>query len=344
MSGENDVREIKYTLNDPTRVLEALGMLGTGKARERQSAGWKICCPVHGEKSPSCSVQQKDGMLFWRCHACNERGDVLHLVAIANNLSVERDFKAVLAAAARMAGLWHIIDRLEGREPREPRPEFVPPPTVAEPPREWPPRSDMDALWTSCTPTVDDADVAAYLRGRAIDPDIVDAKDLARALPGRGPLPAWAVCRGGNWRDVGYKLVVPVYDATGDMRGVRVARVVDGDGPKRRPPFGYKASELVMADAFGIAMLRGEFKPYRLAIVEGEPNHLSRCQVTNDPHTAVIGIVSGSWTTAFAAKVPLGCRVAIRTDNDPAGDRYAAEIEQTLRRRAFVYRFGGDQV
>jgi hypothetical protein len=60
--------------------------------------------------------------------------------------------------------------------------------------------------------------------------------------------------------------------------------------------------------------------------------------VTNDPDVAVLGIVSGSWTTTFAEKLPVGASVHIRTDHDAAGDRYAAEIVATIKRRCFPYR------
>jgi hypothetical protein len=334
---DQDVTEIKYALSDPTRVLEALGMMGQGKARLRQAGGWSVRCPVHEDGTPSCSVQQRDGVILWKCHGCQASGDVLHLVAFANNLNIDTNFKAVLAEAARLAGLWHIVDKLAGREPVGPRP-VPPPPPVAEPPREWPPREEVAALWSACVPTADDVDVASYLRARSLNPDVIDGRELARALPERAALPRWAVCAGGSWRTVGYKLVIPMFDANGEMRSVRVARVVDGDGPKRRPPFGHKASELVMVDLFGRAMLRSEFKPYRVVIVEGEPDFLSRASVMNDAHGCTLGVVSGSWTPAFAARIPLAGRVALRTDVDEAGDRYAAEIEASLKRRAFVWR------
>jgi len=85
-------------------------------------------------------------------------------------------------------------------------------------------------------------------------------------------------------------------------------------------------------------MLRGEIKPYRVVIVEGEPDFLSRASVMNDAHGCTLGIVSGSWTKSFAERVPVGARVYLRTDVDAAGDRYAQEIESTLRRRAFLWR------
>jgi hypothetical protein len=341
---DQDVAEIKAMLSDPTRVLEALGMMGQGKARARQTGGWVVRCPVHDDSSPSCSVQQRDGVILWKCWGCGATGDVLHLVASANNLNLETNFKAVLAAAARLGGLWHLVDKLEGRAPREPMPAPVlPPPSTPEPPREWPDKAEVEALWSACTTTEESADVVAYLRARSLSPELVDARELARALPEQGALPVWARYRGGNpvsrtWRELGYKLIFPMYDASGDLRSVRAGRVVDGDGPKRLPPGRHKASELVMADAFGRAMLRGEFKPYRLTIVEGEPDFLTRAIVMNDPHGATIGIVSGSWTKAFAERVPLGCRVYLRTDVDDAGNRYAQEIEATLRRRAFLWR------
>ena len=336
---DQDVAEIKYALCDPTRVLEALGMMGQGKARARQGGGWMIRCPVHEDGSPSCSVQNKNGVILWKCWGCGATGDVLTLVAVANNLKIESDFKGVLLEAARLGGLWHLVEKLQGREPREPRPAFVPPPVVSEPPREWPPREDVDALWSSCAATNDDAEVAAYLLSRALDPDVIDGRGLARALPQQGALPRWCVCRGGSWREAGYKLVIPVYDAKGDMRGVRVGRVVDGDGPKRLPPFGHKAGELIMADEFGVAMLRGEIHPYNVVIVEGEPDFLSRASVANDPHGCTLGIWNGSWTSAFVDRIHIGARVALRTDVDKAGDKYAADITESLRRRTpNVYR------
>jgi hypothetical protein len=333
-----DVREIKHALSDPRTVLEALGMMGQGKARARQTSGFMIRCPVHEDGSPSCSVQNKGGVILWKCWGCGASGDVLTLVAVANNLKIETEFKAVLLEAARLGSLWHLVDELQGREPREPRPAFVPPPVVEELPKEWPPQAEVDALWESCALTIGDDAVSEYLRSRSFDPEIIDSRELARALPKRGALPRWAVCVGGDWRRTGYKLIIPMYDATGTMRAVRACAVVAVDGPKRRPPYDHKAGELVMADHFGRAMLRGEIKPYRVTIVEGEPDFLSRASIMNDPHGATIGIVNGSWTKTFAERVPMGARVFLRTDVDDAGDRYAREIESTLRRRAFLWR------
>ena len=341
----NHAPEIKRALTDPTRVLEALGILGEGRARQRQAGGWIIRCPVHGDRSPSCSVQNRSGALLWNCHGCGAGGDVLGLVAAVRGLSVRRDFRAVLLEAARIGGLWQIVDEISGRAPAAERP--APPPARPEPSppadRPWPDLQEVEALWGACRPVSDDAEVAAYLRGRGIDPAGVDGRGIGRVLPSRGALPRWAAYRGSDdaarpWRDLGYRLIVPMFDAGGALRSVRAWRVRDGEGPKRLPPSGHKASELVMAETFGLAMLRGERAPETVVVVEGEPDFLARCQVTRAPSVAVLGIVSGSWTSKFAERIPIGIRVYVRTDNDKAGDRYAAEVEASLRRRAFVFR------
>ncbi len=341
----NRAPEVKAALTDVRRLLEQLGLFGEGRARQRQSAGWLIRCPVHADRSPSCSVQLRDGLVVWKCHACDATGDALTLIAVARGLNLRSDFRAVLAEGARLAGLWGIVDELECRSPRDSTPMPIPAPTrpASEPERVYPPLGEVESLWGSCGPVTYDAEAAAYLARRGFDPERVEALDVLRALPAAGALPRWASYRGGaatarSWRELGFRLLVAMLDAAGAMRSVRGWRVTPGDGPKRLPPAGHKASELVMADAFGAAMLRGERSPETIAVVEGEPDFVARCSVQNDPRGAVLGIVSGSWGPTFAEKIPVGARVAIRTDHDAAGDRYAAEIAKTLARRCFPFR------
>lgn len=341
----NRAPEIKRALTDVRRLLEQLGVLGEGRARQKQAAGWIIRCPVHTDRSPSCSVQIREGLLLWNCHACGASGDALTLIGAVRGLNMGRDFPAVLSEGARLAGLWGIVDELEGRAPRETPPRPVEPPArpAGEPERVYPPLGEVAALWGSCGPVTADAEAVAYLRGRGFDPDRVAGLDVLRAVPAAGALPRWASYRGSaptarSWRDLGYRMLVAMVDASGELRSLRAWRVVDGTGPKRLPPSGHKASELVMADAFGLAMLRGERSPETVAIVEGEPDVAARCLVQNDPRSAVVGIVNGSWCRAFAERIPVGARVAIRTDHDAAGDRYAAEIIASLRRRCFPFR------
>lgn len=343
----NRVPEIKAALSDPTKVLEALGIMGEGRARQRQAAGWLVRCPVHADRSPSCSVQNRGGELLWNCHACGAGGDVLALVGAVRGINLAgRGFVDAMIEAARIGGLWHIVDELEGRSTEADRRPATPPARPKpspEPERAWPEKSEVDALWNACGPVSESEAATTYLDGRGIDAARVDALELGRVLPARGALPRWASYRGAaalssTWRELGYLLIVPMFDPEGSMRSVRAWRVAAGDGPKRLPPSGHKASGLVMADTFARAMLRGERTPERVVVVEGEPDHYARCIVTRDPRTAVLGIVSGSWSTAFAAKLPAGARVDIRTDADDAGDRYAAEIVASVKRRCIPYR------
>jgi DNA primase len=339
MNRPNRAPEIKHALTDVTRVLDGLGMLGQGKQRQKQAGGWIILCPWHAENTPSCSVRLVDGVILAKCHGCDAGGDVLSLVAVARGLSTGRDFRQVLVEAARLGGLWQIVDELEGRgEAPAPRPIARTTPAQEAPVRDYPPSGEVEALWARSGPADEDPAVSEYLWSRGLNPVLVDTVDLGRAVPADGAMPRWARCRFGDWREAGYRIVVPMYDANGDLRSVRGWRVTDGEGPKRLPPFGHKASELVMADAWALAWLRGERQPERVVVVEGEPDWMTWSTHLNDPHTATIGIVSGSWHEALARKFPVGCRVDVRTDHDDAGDRYASEVEKSLRRRCFVHR------
>jgi hypothetical protein len=194
--------------------------------------------------------------------------------------------------------------------------------------------------------------VRAYLEGRGIAPEAVEALDLARAIPDGAVLPRWASYRGNapearTWLAMGFRLVLPVYDAGGVVRSVRGWRVLEGDGPKRLPPSGYRAGGLVMADGAGVALLGRaslEGTDGRVVIVEGEPDFLTwatRFPDSAEAVPAVLGILSGSWTDEIAARIPDGARVIVRTHHDEAGNRYAAAVRGSVDRRCEVLRSKG---
>jgi len=106
--------------------------------------------------------------------------------------------------------------------------------------------------------------------------------------------------------------------------------------PKRIAAAGYKVSGLVMANQAARAMLRGEAQPSRVVVAEGEPDHLTAA--IRWPTCAVIGIVSGAWNDELAARIPDGCEVVLRMDSDEAGERYAAEVAESLAGRCKVWR------
>lgn len=349
----NYAPEIRRALSDPTKVLDALGILGEGKNRRRQANGFLIVCPIHADRTPSLSVQSTPEGLMWKCWGCGAAGDVISLVAAVRGTSLRGPgFRDTLVECARLAGLWEIVDALEGRQPSagtaprtRPLASDVPldPPNVPEavqaPPRDYPPATEVTSLWETCRPVSDDPEVAEYLAGRAIDPDQVEGRALARVLPFAGGLPTWARCRGGTWREAAYRLILPMFDALGVMRTVRAWRVGgDAELPKRIPPSGHKAAAVVMGDQWATMMLRGGREPDRVVVAEGEPDFLTWATRVTDARTATIGIVSGSWTPELSERFPIGCRVDVRTDHDASGDRYAYEVYRGLLRRCFVYR------
>jgi hypothetical protein len=322
------VAEVRRTLVDPVRVCERLGL---AKGARRQSSGLSIRCPVHAEKTPSCSVTRgPDGTVRVRCFGCGWSGDVLTLVAAARGLGARRDFREVLCAAAEVGGLHQLAAELNGGT--RPVLRVVSPLPEPEPERDYPPHREVEAVWAAARPVADVEACAVALALRGLYPDA----SLARALVD-GQLPHWARYRGASWLETGHRLVLPLFDAQGTMRSLRAWQVGrDTTGPKRLPPSGHRATELVLANERALSMLRDPSGPLRLLIGEGEPDYLSLCQAYAG--YAVIGIGSGSWSDAFAARVPLGSEIAVHTHHDDAGDRYAAHINATLAKRAVLTR------
>jgi hypothetical protein len=188
--------------------------------------------------------------------------------------------------------------------------------------------------------------VADLLASRGLDWGAVELWDVARALPPGAATPRWARHGGRSWAQTGHRLLVPMFDVRGRMRSVRAWRVAGEGGPKRLPPAGYRASELVMACPLGRRLLQTGQKPPeagggppRLAIVEGEPDFLTwttRLAGGTDEATALWGVVSRSWSPGHAERVPDGTHVAVLTHDDAAGERYARDIIASLADRCVV--------
>jgi hypothetical protein len=332
------VEDVKRSLLDPARVVERLGLKG-----RKSSRGVTILCPVHGEKNPSCSVTPgPDRTLRVRCFSCGWTGDVLHLVAAVHGLDPRSDFRETLATAAEIAGLHDDAAALrEGR----PAPERVRPP--APPPereRDYPAEAEVAELWATAKPVVEDPAARAMLEARGLNPDTVASLNAARVLLAdthRSRLPSWAWFRGrltagAPWTRTGHRLIVPVYDSEGRFRSVRGWLVEPTPNvPKRVPPVGHKASGLVLASHEAVRWLRGK-RVTEIVVCEGEPDTLARILVS--PGAAVVGVLSGSWHEGFAARVPYGAEIILRTHLDTAGDKYAETVARSVAGRAQVYR------
>jgi len=325
--------EIRRTLTKPIVACELLGLL---KGATRQPSGVTILCPAHGERTPSCSVTRgRDGTIRFKCHGCQATGDLLTLVATVHDLDLRSDFKAVLLEAAQLAGLSQIVDELNERQPYTPRP--LPELPEPEPERDYPPTSEVEAVWAAGGPVVDDPEAGGHLVGRGLDARTVTSLDLLRALPRGASLPSWARYHGRSWTASGHRMVARAYDAAGACRSVRAWRVEGDAVAKRLPPSGHRATGLVLANRRAVEMLRAERPAPRVVVVcEGEPDMVT-CSVVW-PALAVIGITSGSWSEDFAKRIPIGSEVVVRTHNDQAGDKYAAEVIRTVKTRAVVRR------
>lgn len=339
------VEDIRRSLRDPMALARMLNM----KPR-RSPRGAVVLCPVHNEKSPSCSITPgSDGTLRVRCFGCDWRGDVLHFIAAALNLNPKSDFREVLASAADLAGMADQAQALrDGKPPpeRAERPSAPPP----EPERDYPPEAEVAELWATARPVTEDAAAVAMLEGRRLNPRSVESLNAARVLlpeTHRSRIPSWAWFRGRRsssapWTKTGHRLIVPVYDCMGRFRSVRAWLVEPQDNtPKRVPPVGHKASQLVLASREAVSLLRGEDGGTRIVVCEGEPDTLARMIVS--PGEVVIGVLSGSWHDGFAHRIPYGSEVVIRTHLDQAGEKYSDAVFESVRDRAQVYRLNADR-
>jgi len=338
---DRDIKsEVSRALADPKKLAERLGL------KVQKNAGNYVMthCPVHAEKTGSLSIRKTDTGVGCKCFGCPFTGDVFSLVAAVEGLDIGREFREVLARAAELAGM---NDEAEAVRNGSPAPERKVRRVQLEPTqeREYPPKREVDLLWSACVPVTDDAEISALLESRGINPGAVAGSDAARALDTRthaSSVPGWARYRGTrevseSWIRTGHRLILPAYTALGEMASVRAWLVNPGAAdPKRLPPSGCRASNLVVANQEAVRMLRGEAFPRRVTICEGEPDALVR--MVANPLDAVIGIMSGSWSDAFASRVPFGSEVIVRTHLDKAGERYADAVVETLRHRAIVSR------
>ena len=188
------------------------------------------------------------------------------------------------------------------------------------------------ALWDTCVPVQDDAEVLRYLTapraegGRGIVNAANVPKHIARVLPletEHSLLEHKAIRR----------LVFPLYDANGVHRSV-LARAVMSTPPNSLSES--LRSGLVLANDRARGILCGNpLKPAndgerRIIIAEGEIDWLT--WVAQGGET-VIGIWSGSWTPELAARLPDGAVLVVRVHGDDAGVRYAQDILNSVRDR-----------
>jgi hypothetical protein len=339
-SAKDDVASALAAMG-PRAVCEALGI-----ARSKEEAK-KWVCPSHGGASLSVTMG-RDWTLRVKCFGCDLSGDVFTLIGAAR---ASHNFPDQLREGAAIAG---ISLRPRGREDYTPRAKTVARPVatpvqVPEEDRDYPPPDEIASFWDACVPLDEADDVVSYLTGeRGFTTErLAYIADIgaAKALPPVGAaLPRWARYHGKSWGALGFRIALPVYDASGVMRSVRAWRIGQGGGPKRLPPAAFKAAGLMLACPFAVGLLRGmkPVEPVKIWFAEGEPDFLSmvsECSDANADAPLVFGVMNGGWTEAFAEKVPDGAAVQVHTHKDVAGDKYAQLIADSLATRCEVRRF-----
>jgi hypothetical protein len=305
--------------------------------------------PRHGDKR--LAIGLRPDCQGWRCHECDEHGDPVALAALVVTGKTKPSAPPEWADVRRRCAAEGLCDP----DPHDGAPlppkrkrQTPPPPPPLELQRA--PSHEVAALWSACRPVTDDPEVAAWLASRGLSPSEIELRDLARALPADIALPEWALGPGGDWRRSGRRCILPMFDVNGALVSLRARAVRDVEGPKALAPAGYAVAGLVLADILGRQFLTGS-RPAALVarasgvvIEEGEPAFLAGASVfpgTDAAAPMVLGIVSGSWTPALAARIPYGTRVTIDTDHDTPGDKYAETIAATLENRCPLHRTVG---
>ncbi len=302
-------------------VVDALERAGCAPRRNGRS--WQALCPAHEDRHPSLSVAAgRSGDALLHCHA----GCELNAIIQALGLDLTDLFASGEPSTAPPPGRPGRVGRRDPVAVRAQRP----------------PRRDVESLWAACQPVDRDHEVAAWVNLRGLDVSLVVDRDLCRALPQGAQVPGWAHFRSNPWPRGGYRLLVPLYDACGRMASLHARNIHPSISPKGALPSGFAARGLVLADGFGLRILRGSRLRGELWIAEGVPDFLSCATAWGDAaedNTAVLGVIAGSWTTEVAARVPDGARVVIAVHHDEAGERYLAAIANSLGGRCELHRW-----
>ena len=345
---------------DVLAVANALGL-----TLDRGNRALRPCPACGAEKRGSSDKRGPVGLTRdhhgWRCHRgnCDTSGDALDLVAwrLAGGKlrDLDSDRKAEVRAWYAGQGWCEGVDGVAVPNPRPLPP--APPPEPLELPR--PDPVEVCDLWNACLPVTYDAAVASWLTHRGFDAGQVEDRDLARALPMDLALPRWAYFRGEPWNSGSqWRCILPAWGPAGRMESLR-ARAIATDVPPGEKAAAAaagtgSATGLVLADGLARQVLTAgavpewwpSGRPLDLVVVEGETDFLTWCTHYGDAAEtapAVMGIWAGAWTEALAARIPDRTKVAIRTDNDDTGDKYARKVWAHLARRCELSRARGNQ-
>ena len=175
-----------------------------------------------------------------------------------------------------------------------------------------------------------------WLERQGLDPEQLRERDLVRVLAPQAVLPS-CVVDGVSWTAAGYRLLLPVFDLSGDLAGVRARPIREGG--QEVMAAGTRAEGLAFADVVGRAMLARWAAPAEIWIGQGGPDFLTLAALLGqDEGRAILGVFPGSWTAEHGARIPDGARVIVATHATRSGDAHARRIAATLGGRCRILR------
>lgn len=264
-------------------------------------------CPAcRADRTPDRRLPLRLTAEHWWCNVCHLHGSAVALATwcLLGRAPRERD--------PELRRVYDFLGRSDGDLPRR---ELAP-----EPKREAPVR-DLAAFLRRCRPAHLDVEVAAYLRGRGIEP----ARAPAGAVPRDLEAPFWPRAWSAIWR-----CVVPAFDGTGRLANLHARAVVPTEEGKTRWARGLDARGLVFANRPGRDLLRGAAPTrHELLFLEGLPDYLDAS--AQEPTLPILSVESGSAPGLEALRGRLsGLVVYIGTHDDPQGNRYEQAIAAAI--------------
>lgn len=327
----NVAREIRERLNDARALAAALHLKVARGANARHAM---VCCVWHADRTPSCSIKlREDGTLSVKCHACEESGDALTLIAQVRGIDDFRELQRVAAEIANAPALAPVEVEAKPREERE---------GVSD--------ETYHAIWTwlldALSPLREVAPhVAAYLDGRRIGADAeavgvrglpLDGREIVRTLLAtfeRADLEAASVLRRGHdaldWPQ--WSACIPWVDRFRRITFVQRRRL-DGEKPKYRSPYGRSPRAPFGVDLLGevLAFLGPEAE---IIICEGAFAALARRKIARhrDERAAVVAVYSASAAdVGWPMDLLEGRRVVLSLDRDKMGERAREKLAGLL--------------
>ena len=359
---------------DVRPLMQAHGMRELGR---RASSVRMTPCPACRAERLTKRAADRPGPLLvnndrpgrWKCLQCEAVGDAIDLLAYhvggRRFRDLDRDAKAEVRARA-LDWLSRSPSPVEGGA-GTPAPATDAARSQPNKPKRPPPTADeLGAVWGRAQRPDSEPAVAEYLRRRGLDPVRLSDLGIVGLLPADARVPRWAYAA----RQEGLRLMLKRCDHRGDGRTILFRRCVpaaSGDAKKTRMPLGAPCRGMTLQCPLARQVMKHGVHPSQwptasadpecpfggatpwwpaertleLVITEGEMDFLAWVQRAGDADEyapAVVGIVSGWWTAEHSQRIPDGTRVLIATDNDQAGDDYAALIARTFAGRSVSLR------